>query len=275
MVHTAPEGPLLPAPISTPGTYSISDIRAGCKVTMKRPIPGGGEEERLAEVLSIRQKPSLRNAPATPSKEVDPPETPNGTGDSVAERIEFFVHWHLFNKRLDEWVSATRVVLTKDMEWPRPKAPPGTSVAATAAGGAAAAGAMTTATTPVKAGSPSASGTSTPALSHPAVTKVATPLGRAGSVSLLKKATLASASQAHSSPSGIGQKRKEHPDDTMDDDDGASIISESVGDGMELDGAESDDGSSVVPSALDPSIAPTYMGKESEIEKLRHSGSMT
>ncbi|KAG8785583.1 Histone acetyltransferase [Serendipita sp. 411] len=265
MVHTVPEGPLLPAPISAPGTYTISDIRAGCKVTMRRPIPGGGEEERLAEVLSIRQKPSPRNASATPSKaEVDPPETANGSGDSVTEQIEFFVHWHLFNKRLDEWVSATRVVLTKDLEWPRPKAPPGTATTAT-----------TATATATAAGSPAASGTATPTLTHPAVTKAATPLGRAGSVSLLKKATIASASQALSSPSGIGQKRKEHPDDTMEEDDGASIVSESVGDGMELDGAESDDGSSVVPAALDPRFAPTYMGKETEIEKLRHSGSMT
>lgn len=218
---------------------------------MTRPIPGGGQEERLAEVLSIRQKPSLRNAPATPSKD-EPPETPNGTGDSIAERIEFFVHWHLFNKRLDEWVSATRVVLTKDLEWPRPKAPPAGSAA-----------------TPAAAGSPAPSGAATPALLPPGAQKSVTPLGRAGSVSLLKKATMASAAQAHASPSGIGQKRKEHPDD-VDDDESGSVISGSAGDGMDVD-----DEPGVMTAAMDPSAAPAYMGKESEIEKLRHSGSMT
>lgn len=219
---------------------------------MKRPLPTGGSEERLAEVLSIRQKPALRNAPATPSKD-DPPTTPDGSGDSVAERIEFFVHWHLFNKRLDEWVSATRVVTTKDMEWPRPKVVDPTKVGKGAA-------------VPAPA---SATGVSTP---QPGMAlKTVTPsssLARSVSISLLKKATLAAANQHQGSPSGIGQKRKEHPDD---EDDEESVMSSSAGDAMELDG-ESEE---LVQTPLDPSAAPVYMGKETEIEKLRHSGSMT
>jgi histone acetyltransferase HTATIP len=226
---------------------------------MTRPIPGGGTEERLAEVLSIRQKPSLRNAPATPSKD-DPPDTPDGSGDSVAERIEFFVHWHLFNKRLDEWVPATRVMLTKDMEWPRPKAPPGTTPA--------------TGTGSVAPGSPSAasgSGVSTP-LPGKAHKTLQSGLARGVSNSLLKRATLASATQFPGSPSGIGQKRK-HADEDEDED--MQSISES-GDAMDLDGeAEGEGEDEEVSAPLDPSAAPTYMGKETEIEKLRHSGSMT
>lgn len=233
--------------------FHLQDIRAGCKVIMTRPIPGGGSEERLAEILSIRQKPSLRNAPATPSKD-DPSDTPDGSGDSVAERIEFFVHWHLFNKRLDEWVPATRVVLTKDLEWPRPKAPaPGTAPPTAAAGSPAAA---------------PGSGASTPQPGKAQKT-IQSSLARSVSVSLLKKATIASATQFTGSPSGIGQKRK-HVDD--EDDDMQSISDN--GDSMELDGeGEGDD--EEVSAPLDPSTAPTYMGKETEIEKLRHSGSMT
>lgn len=222
---------------------------------MTRPLPGGGTEERQAEVLSIRQKPGLRNAPATPSKD-DPSELPDGSGDSVAERIEFFVHWHLFNKRLDEWVSATRVVLTKDMEWPRPKAPPAAEPAK-----------QGKATVP---GTASASGASTPLPSQRHGTPSAN-LGRSVSTSLLKKATIASATQAQGSPSGIGQKRKERPDE--DDDDEGSVISGSAGDAMDVD-AEGE-GEEVVAAFMDPSAAPAYMGKENEIEKLRHSGSMT
>jgi histone acetyltransferase HTATIP len=32
---------------------------------------------------------------------------------------EFFVHWENFNKRLDDWISGTRILLNRDMEWPR------------------------------------------------------------------------------------------------------------------------------------------------------------
>lgn len=35
----------------------------------------------------------------------------------------FYVHWVNFNKRLDQWVPGALVVLTRELEWPRPKAP--------------------------------------------------------------------------------------------------------------------------------------------------------
>ncbi|KXN91020.1 Histone acetyltransferase ESA1 [Leucoagaricus sp. SymC.cos] len=37
------------------------------------------------------------------------------------DNLEFFVHWEHFNKRLDEWVTGSRLVLSRDLEWPRPK----------------------------------------------------------------------------------------------------------------------------------------------------------
>lgn len=34
------------------------------------------------------------------------------------------MHWDTFNKRLDEWIPGSRLILSKDLEWPQPKAPP-------------------------------------------------------------------------------------------------------------------------------------------------------
>jgi histone acetyltransferase HTATIP len=52
------------------------------------------DEERLVEILSRR-------------------ETERGP--------EFFVHWENFNKRLDVWIPGARIILSRDMEWPRNK----------------------------------------------------------------------------------------------------------------------------------------------------------
>lgn len=41
------------------------------------------------------------------------------------DKWEYFVHWESFNKRLDDWVPGSRLVLSRDLEWPRPKPPPG------------------------------------------------------------------------------------------------------------------------------------------------------
>ncbi|KAF9058803.1 histone acetyltransferase ESA1 [Rhodocollybia butyracea] len=111
---------LLPPPVITPGgTYNLQTVSVGCKVYITRPGPNGKTEERLAEILSIRDKPV--NPYARPSKDVkeEDPET-----KKIEEKLEFFVHWDQFNKRLDEWVSGTRILLHRDLEWPRPKAPP-------------------------------------------------------------------------------------------------------------------------------------------------------
>lgn len=44
---------------------------------------------------------------------------PVGTDDAQ----EYFVHWDQFNKRLDEWIPPERVLLVRELEWPRPKQP--------------------------------------------------------------------------------------------------------------------------------------------------------
>ena len=229
----------------------------GCKLYATRPH-GPGTEERLSEVLSIRHKPIPGAAP--------PPGTPGATADTDPDGTEYFVHWHLFNKRLDEWIVGSRFVLSKDMEWPRPKVDP--AVAAAAAAGVSASGTASGTATPSKPGSgkPGTPG-STPAMKRLPQTPMSK--GAAGrKISLLKKATIASASQFPDSPSGIGTKRKAHPDDDAD------ALDESSG-SQDGDGVMDLDEEDEVAIPLDPSAAPVFMGKESEIEKLRHSGSMT
>jgi len=229
----------------------------GCKLYATRPH-GAGTEERLAEVLSIRHKPIPGSAP--------PPGTPGANADTDPDDTEYFVHWHLFNKRLDDWIVGSRFVLSKDMEWPRPKVDPAVAAAVAAA---AAAAAVSGPPTPSKPGSgkPGTPG-GTPAMKRLPQTPLAKGVVGARNISLLKKATIASASQFPDSPSGIGTKRKAHPGDDTDESFSGSQDGEGV---MDLD----EDLDEVVAVPLDPSAAPVYMGKESEIEKLRHSGSMT
>ena len=91
-------------------------MSVGCKLFIKRPAGGGQVEERLAEILSIREKPvnkyAIRRKPevAAAAEETHPDDA-----------LEYFVHWDTFNKRLDDWVSGSRLILSRDMEWPRPK----------------------------------------------------------------------------------------------------------------------------------------------------------
>jgi len=97
-------------------------VTVGCKIYIRRPGPSGDIEERLAEILSIRDKPvnpyAKRNRAST-----------DETGSSKPEdQWEYFVHWEAFNKRLDEWVSGSRLVLTRDLEWPRAKTSVGKKV---------------------------------------------------------------------------------------------------------------------------------------------------
>ncbi|EJD02878.1 uncharacterized protein FOMMEDRAFT_28523 [Fomitiporia mediterranea MF3/22] len=103
-----------PAPVTPGGTYSLETISVGCKVYIKRKDSDGEIEERLAEILSIRDKPTSSYTRRG---------RPDEYADQPGSHIEFFVHWDQFNKRLDEWVSGARVVLSRDLEWPRPKIP--------------------------------------------------------------------------------------------------------------------------------------------------------
>lgn len=82
---------------------------------IQRPGSDGATEERRAEILSIRDKPTNPYAykKSTVPEDIQP-----------RDKLEFFVHWDLFNKRLDGWVAGSRLALARDMECPRPKPPP-------------------------------------------------------------------------------------------------------------------------------------------------------
>ncbi|ETW80905.1 hypothetical protein HETIRDRAFT_320550 [Heterobasidion irregulare TC 32-1] len=116
------------AALITPGgTYTIQTVSVGCKIYARRWNPDTSAlEERLAEILSIRDKPNnpyLRHqasAAATPSSSNAAPADLFAP-DPELDKYEFFIHWDTFNKRLDEWIPGSRLVLTRELEWPRQK----------------------------------------------------------------------------------------------------------------------------------------------------------
>ncbi|KAL9104062.1 MAG: hypothetical protein Q9163_000959 [Psora crenata] len=53
----------------------------------------------------------------------DPVGTPDGVERGMATLNSLSVHYEEFNKRLDEWVPASRLDLSQEVEWPQPEAP--------------------------------------------------------------------------------------------------------------------------------------------------------
>lgn len=108
-------GKSTPARTSAGGTYTIGEIAVGAKLYVKKTNPDTGEtEERQAEVLSIREKRQnklhILQAAQESGKEVEEEDA----------KIDFYVHYCEFNKRLDEWVPSSSMVLSREMEWPKP-----------------------------------------------------------------------------------------------------------------------------------------------------------
>ena len=78
----------------------------GVKIFVRKPAANGEAEERWAEILSTRPKPrSLYN--------------PKKATDDELDEVEYYVHYTEFNKRLDEWVGGSRLVLERELEWPK------------------------------------------------------------------------------------------------------------------------------------------------------------
>ncbi|KAJ2917747.1 hypothetical protein MD484_g2637, partial [Candolleomyces efflorescens] len=256
----APQAPAVPAdapppPITAGGTYSLqacATVSVGCKIYIRRPGPDGKEEERLAEILSIRDKPNNPYARRARSSTADESTKPE-------DQREFFVHWEHFNKRLDDWVSGSRLVLSRDLEWPRPKVPP----------------------PPKKSATPSKKPGKLPK----------------SKANLLKKATsnatmAASPTPGPSTPAAMGLdysaspspappslKRKAPPDEEEEEEEedaeGEDADADAEGE-MDVDeegDIETYDLSLQEPTAESP--ASNSFSKEQEIEKLRTSGSMT
>ncbi|KAJ8457613.1 hypothetical protein ONZ45_g958 [Pleurotus djamor] len=256
MAPSTPAGdsPHTPPPISPGGTYSIQSIAVGCKIYIRRPGADGETEERLAEILSIRDKPV--NPYARRSKAVKEEE------EKPEDKWEYFVHWDTFNKRLDEWVSGSRLVLSRDLEWPRPKQSKEKKAPQKAPGK------ITKGNNLLKKATSNAalanSPTPTPAPATPRIS------GRFSS---------------SPSPAPYVLKRKRAYDDEGEDDGDMDADADADADGdadaegeMDLDEGEMeayDIGTNIAEESQEtPMELPTF-SKEQEIEKLRTSGSMT
>lgn len=243
-----------PAPtFAAPGSYTIEagpfkampcqadiqDVTPGVKVFVEKPLANGTTEQRKAEILSTRAKPKPSAYAPKPPADAPPPDPRDDT--------EYYVHYVEFNKRLDEWVGGSRLVLDKELEWPKAKD---------------------------EGKKKERSGKATPGSTTPS-RAVDSP--RPASQSLLKKAATKAASAASKSqPSkaapGKSKKRKAKTD--PDDEDDAE--GEEDGDGDISMTSEADaDGEIDLTAPSNPQAAPPVFSKKQEIEKLRTSGSMT
>lgn len=212
----------------------------------------------MAEILSIRDKPVNPYARRTQGHK-------NEDGNTKPEdQWEFFVHWDSFNKRLDDWVPGSRLVLSRDLEWPRPK-PIGT-----AAGGKKVTGSSGPQKAPGKAprsllkkatsNAAALAGSPTPAPSTPAI-ETDYPASPSPAPPSLKRKL----------PHDDGEEEEEEEEEPEDDDADAEGEMDVDGDGevetFELSMSETEP----IPEA--PPLS--SFSKEQEIEKLRTSGSMT
>ncbi|EAS35401.3 histone acetyltransferase esa1 [Coccidioides immitis RS] len=94
------EAPSTPDPVER-SLATLNTLRIGVKAFVEK-----DGDYRKAEILSMRQR---KDGPA------------------------FYVHYVDFNKRLDEWIPASRIDLTKEVEWPLPEKPEKKKVSGAAA----------------------------------------------------------------------------------------------------------------------------------------------
>ncbi|KAI0768375.1 acyl-CoA N-acyltransferase [Irpex lacteus] len=105
---TKEEGSSEPAPISPGGTYTIQTVSVGCKLYIRRQNPDGETEERLAEILSIRDKPTSIYASRSKIKQEDRKRPRTAWIQQTTRRMGI----------------GLEAVLTRDLEWPKPKPSP-------------------------------------------------------------------------------------------------------------------------------------------------------
>ncbi|WVR05251.1 histone acetyltransferase ESA1 [Kwoniella sp. DSM 27419] len=244
-----------PAPtIAAPGSYSLEDVVPGVKIFVAKPLPNGQQEQRKAEILSTRAKPKPSAFAPPPPPDAPPPDPRDDT--------EYYVHYVEFNKRLDEWVGGSRLIIDKEMEWPKSK-DDGKKKDKT---GKATPGAAT----PTRAtGSPRPTGS----LLKKAATKAASAVGKAHPLAKVKGSNAGKTPQKRKAKSEPGADDEDGEDD---DDEESSVdadgdVSMSVSDG----GAPDADGEIDLSAPQNPQAAPPVFSKKQEIEKLRTSGSMT
>ncbi|KAG9017580.1 Histone acetyltransferase [Tulasnella sp. 427] len=297
-----------PPKVAAGGTYTIDDVGVGFKIFVRRPVPGGGEEQRKAEVLSIREKKKpLYQAPI--------PRAGASSTEAPEDKMEYYIHWVEFNKRLDEWVIGSRLVLSRELEWPKPKPPPAAATTKKEATPKAPSkvpkksgpGMLKKATMGAAAAAGLAKGKGTGVMSGTTTPSRSPSLGPPGTPSTPGTPT----------PSGRGIKRKGPPseyDNEMEDAEGEEDYAESDRDAegdsyidpdadgdmdmdVDADGEAEPDGdldmgedsqgvggesqvlgvadADGVTTQADPRKPTQVFSKKQEIEKLRHGGSMT
>ncbi|ORX39859.1 acyl-CoA N-acyltransferase [Kockovaella imperatae] len=227
-----------PAPTAAaPGSYTLDDVTPGVKIFVLKPLANGAEEQRKAEILSTRDKPKPSAYAPKPAPDAPPPDPRDDT--------EYYVHYVEFNKRLDEWVGGSRLVLDKEMEWPKvkedEKKKKATPTATPQAGGSGGAPSPRPTTLLRKATIKAATAAATKGTSGKDL-----PMGRASS---------------------LGRKSRVKEEEENNDEAPPAPLppadEEVAVEGVEL----------TPPS--NPQAAPRVFSKKQEIEKLRTSGSMT
>ncbi|GAA5864056.1 hypothetical protein JCM1840_000688 [Sporobolomyces johnsonii] len=257
--------------ISPPNTLALSQIVTGCKVFVQRPVSVDVPEAevRKAEILSIRErklgraerkeKKARLKAQQENGQEAAPKEDdrPDGQGD---DRLEYYIHYVEFNKRLDEWIPATRILLSREVEWPLPPQPPAGPPSA------ARKNSREPSAVPPASPSPAPSAHNGPS----SETKKA-----AEASNMLRKAAIRAAHEQ-----SVGNKRKavddsEGQDEGEGEEEDADGETDADGDADMVDGQTGADGTTQPELAGDDdSNLPTF-SKSREIEKLRTQGSMT
>ncbi|BGP40690.1 Histone acetyltransferase [Rhodotorula kratochvilovae] len=259
--------------ISPPNSLTLSQIATGCKVYIQRQIHPDRPNEtevRKAEILSIRErkigraerrekKARLRAAQDGGEEAQAELEREEREADErrkqEGDHLEYYCHYVEFNKRLDEWVSSHRILLSREVEWPIPPPPP-------AAPGSTRKNSRETSATPA---SPS------PAPLSPSLNGAAAEAKKAlDAGAVLRKAAIRAAHEQ-----SVGNKRKAVGD--LGDDEDAAGEADADGDAEMADAQTGKAGSSqpeLADGASDDGVLPTF-SKAREIEKLRTQGSMT
>ncbi|EMC91690.1 hypothetical protein BAUCODRAFT_78933 [Baudoinia panamericana UAMH 10762] len=203
-------------PKAETGHATLATLRIGTKVMVEK-----DGEKRKAEILSM--------------------QTRKG-------RPTFYVHYQEFNKRLDEWVSAERLDLSQEVEWPVPEKPDNKSKQKTAQSKAQQLSKTDTKAPLTKAQKRPRSGTLTGE-------QVETPLD----------------SSAKSSRRPSNQGGKENRDPTV------TIATEEIGGTPQPEDESAIDLIDMQEAAVAAKAAPQHApySREEEIEKLRTGGSMT
>ncbi|KAL8867009.1 MAG: hypothetical protein Q9174_005937, partial [Haloplaca sp. 1 TL-2023] len=206
------------------GLATLNMLRIGVKVFVQKE-----KEKRKAEILSIQSK---KGQPS------------------------YYVHYEEFNKRLDEWVDASRLDLSQEVEWPQPEAPSKKSQKQPAPPKAATLPKSTVGQKRPRASTTSRRESETPELSH--TTGNAVP----------PKSTR---------PSLVGGKENNRPGS----DQSISVIAPEITSGTpkaddtdDLDIVDLQDAAAAA-KAHGPASAQGPYSREEEIEKLRTGGSMT